>query len=114
VSNILRARQQPIRDERPTCKMTSDELLGLVRSARRAKTATIDLAPEIEIVQALETPIAIAEGTQESAPIDMPPEELAAPIPRLTIMVERPGPTGAIVAFALLAMTIALCVLIAI
>lgn len=92
--------------------MTSEELLGLVRSAR-AKTATNDIAPEIEIIQALETPIAIAEGTQESAPIDLPPE-LDAPIPKLTSMVERPGPTGAIVAFALLALTVALCVLIAI
>ena len=140
MSNILRARQ-PIREERPTTKMTSDELLGLVRSAR-AKTSTNDVAPDIAIVQALETPIAIAEGTQESEPIDLPPElaqastplplardvpttgslpvlpepdrePLVARIPEPTTLVEvRPGPTGAIVAFALLALTIAVCVLI--
>jgi len=51
-------------EERPTCKMTPDQLLGLQRHAR-AKT----MSPEITIETGDAVPTVIASGTQESVPI---------------------------------------------
>jgi len=58
-------------EERPTCKMTPEQLLGLQRHARH-KT----LSPEITIDHGDAVPSVIAEGTGESVPIMI---ELAEP-----------------------------------
>jgi hypothetical protein len=114
-------------EQRPTCKMTPEQLLGLQRTAR-AKTAT--LTPEISIVDPDAAPtVIVAEGTQESVPIviddqmmfdqvDDVIESLAEPNPDhrevdITTKV-RPGPLGAVVGFALFAAVTAAEILVAV
>jgi hypothetical protein len=106
-------------EQRPTCKMTPEQLLGLQQTAR-AKTAT--LSPEISIVDPDAPTVMIAEGTQESVPIviddqmmfevDDVLEALAAePTAEPT---DRPGPFGAVVGFALFAAVTAAEILVAV
>lgn len=98
-------------EERPTCKMTPEQLLGLQKHAR-AKTAT--LTPEIEIVDpANAVPKVIAEGTGESVPIVFDDGVVEAHVPTEPIVAivtdhekpatkfAAPGPGGAIVGFVL-------------
>lgn len=93
-------------EERPTCKMTPEQLLGLQKHAR-AKTAT--LTPEIEIVDpANAVPKVIAEGTGESVPIVFDDGVVEAHVPTEPLEHEKPatkisapGPGGAIVGFVL-------------
>jgi hypothetical protein len=73
-------------EQRPTCKMTPEQLLGLQHTAR-AKTAT--LTPEISIID----PIIIEDEIHE---IDVPNPELRS-------TKNGPGPVGAVVGFALFA-----------
>jgi hypothetical protein len=115
-------------EQRPTCKMTPEQLLGLQQTAR-AKTAT--LTPEISIVDPDAAPtVIVAEGTQESVPIviddqmmfdqvDDVIEALATePTPdhrevNITAK-DRPGPLGAVVGFALFAAVTAAEILVAV
>jgi hypothetical protein len=111
-------------EQRPTCKMTPEQLLGLQRTAR-AKTAT--LTPEISIVDPDAAPTVImAEGTQESVPIVIDDQMMfdqtdevddviqalaAEPTPDhreadITAK-DRPGPLGAVIGFALFAVVTA-------
>ncbi|MFT3696133.1 MAG: hypothetical protein QM831_23545 [Kofleriaceae bacterium] len=101
-------------EERPTCKMTPEQLLGLQKHAR-AKTVT--LTPEIEIVDpANAIPTVIAEGTGQSVPIvfddltaekSIPTEPIVAitnhpdPVGKSFSLERRPGSVGAIVGFVL-------------
>jgi hypothetical protein len=104
-------------EQRPTCKMTPEQLLGLQRTAR-AKTAT--LTPEISIVDADAAPtVIVAAGTQESVPIviddqmmfDQVDEVIEALVAEPTpeqreagiTTKDRPGPLGAVIGFALFA-----------
>ena|SRR5664279_299433 len=94
-------------EQRPTCKMTPEQLLGLQRTAR-AKTAT--LTPEISIIDPSAVPtVIVAEGTQESVPIIIEDEicEIDEPNPELREVSlatkNRPGPLGAVVGFVLFA-----------
>lgn len=110
-------------EQRPTCKMTPEQLLGLQRTAR-AKTAT--LTPEISIVDPNAAPtVIVAEGTQESVPIviddqmiydqvDEVIEALATPDHREVDITatDRPGPLGAVVGFALFAAVTAVEILV--
>lgn len=104
-------------EQRPTCKMTPEQLLGLQRTAR-AKTAT--LTPEISIVDPDAAPtVIVAAGTQESVPIviddqmmfDQVDEVIEALVAEPTpeqreagiTTKDRPGPLGAVIGFALFA-----------
>src|SRR5664279_5941419 len=98
-------------EQRPTCKMTPEQLLGLQRTAR-AKTAT--LTPEISIIDLGAAPtVIVAEGTQESVPIvidDVASAWISSSTTETTPDHEvdftakhRPGPLGAVVGFALFA-----------
>src|SRR5271169_217407 len=82
------------KEERATCKMTPEQLLGLQRHAR-AKTAT--LTPEISIVDP--AAVIVAAGTQESIPL---PPMLVEEMP-LSVRERTPGPLGAIIGFSLFA-----------
>jgi len=106
-------------EQRPTCKMTPEQLLGLQRTAR-AKTAT--LTPEISIVDPNAAPtVIVAEGTQESVPIviddqmiyDQVDEVIEALATEPTAE-DRPGPLGAVVGFALFAAVTAAEILVAV
>ncbi|MEO8549722.1 MAG: hypothetical protein ABI678_07105 [Kofleriaceae bacterium] len=88
-------------EERPTCKMTPDQLLGLQRHAR-AKTVT--LTPEITIEDPDAVPTVIASGTQESVPVEITESCYIAPIAAAeptTFVYPRPSQLGAIVGFAI-------------
>jgi hypothetical protein len=102
-------------EQRPTCKMTPEQLLGLQHTAR-AKTAT--LTPEISIIDPDAAPtVIVAEGTQESVPIviddqmiydqvdEVIQELVSTPDHREVDFTakDRPGPLGAVVGFALFA-----------
>jgi hypothetical protein len=91
-------------EQRPTCKMTPEQLLGLQQTAR-AKTAT--LSPEISIIDPDAAPnVIVAEGTQESIPIlvDDLLDEVISALPETRLPVEqRPSPLGAVIGFALFA-----------
>ncbi|MEO8846201.1 MAG: hypothetical protein ABI591_22160 [Kofleriaceae bacterium] len=114
-------------EQRPTCKMTPEQLLGLQRTAR-AKTAT--LTPEISIIDPNAAPtVIVAEGTQESVPIEIDDDRIDEPSDQPsgepneldhvleTLAVEpavepaidppgrphRPSPLGAVIGFALFA-----------
>jgi hypothetical protein len=86
-------------EERATCKMTPEQLLGL-RSYARAKT----LSPEITIIDPAAPTVIIAEGTQESVPIVY--EDIALPpmlVEEALVRPPTPGPLGAVIGFSLFA-----------
>jgi hypothetical protein len=92
--------------------MTPEQLLGLQQTAR-AKTAT--LTPEISIVDPDAAPtVIVAEGTQESIPIaiDDGVDEVIQALAAESL--DRPGPLGAVVGFALFAAVTAAEILVAV